>query len=211
MLDGHQFAPHEPDGQPEQHEGEANLSQHVGEARSKREADVRHIDRHDVAIVELNLDQNLAAADFVVDEIGLLEIGIERTLDLAGDDVVMAGWPEGRDDAFPKADIHQHVRACVLHDPPPLRFAGKIGMERDQHAQVAHQNQRQAICHVVAALAVEPPGRQRLQEQHRHDDDDQGAGEQRLWRMAVGPARDAFEDVVELTHRSGPSQASTRR
>jgi hypothetical protein len=46
------------------------------------------------------------------------------------------------------------------------------------------------------ALAVEPPGRQRLQQEHRHDDDDQGAREQGLRRMAVGPAGDALKRLA---------------
>ena len=200
MLDRNQLAPHEPDGQAEQHQGEADLRQHVGEARAEGEAYIRHVDRHDVAVIELDLDQDLVAADVVVDEVGLLEIGIERPLHFAGDDVVVARRLEGRDDALPEADIHQHVRARVLDDPLPLRVAGKVGMQRDQHTQVAHQNQRETVGDVVAALAVEPPGRQRLQQQHRHDDDDQSAREQRLRRAAVDPTRDPLEEFGEPIH-----------
>ena len=87
MLDRHQLAAHEPDGETEQHQGQAELGQHVGEARAEGQAHMRHQHVHDVAVVELDLDQHLVAADIVVDVVGPLEVGIERALDLARDDV----------------------------------------------------------------------------------------------------------------------------
>ena len=54
---------------------------------------MRHQHVHDVVVIELDLDQHLAAADVVVDEIVTLEVGLERALDLAGGDVEVFGDP----------------------------------------------------------------------------------------------------------------------
>ncbi len=157
---------------------------------------MRHQHLHDVAVAELDLDQHLAATDIVVDVVRALEVGIQRALDLAGGDVEILRLLEWLHDALAEADIKQQVLGGVLQDPGAVCVVGKVGAQGDQQVQVAHQQLRQAVGHVVAALAVEPPGRQRLQQEHRHDDDDQGAREQGLRRMAVGPAGDALERVA---------------
>ena len=93
MGDRHQLAMHEPDGEAEQHQAEADLGNDVGEARAEGEAHMRHQHVHDVAVVELDLDQHLAAADVVVDVVVALEVGLERALDLAGGDVEILRAP----------------------------------------------------------------------------------------------------------------------
>jgi hypothetical protein len=184
------------DGEAEQHQAEADLGNDIGKARAEGQADMRHQHVHDVAVIELDLDQHLAAADVVVDEIVALEVGLERALDLAGGDVEILRVLERPHDALAEADKEQQVLGRAADDPGAVRIVGELGAQRDQHAQVAHQQDGEPVGHVVAALAVEPPGRQRLQQQHGHDDDDQRPGEQRLGRMPVGEAGNAFEEVA---------------
>ena len=207
MLDRHEFAAHEPDGESEQHQGEAKLGQHIGEARAEGEADMRHQHIHDVAVVELDFDQHLAAADAVVDVEGTLQVGLERALDLARHDVEILRLLERPYDALAEADEQQQVLRRAVQDPCAVCVVGEVGAQRDQDAQVADQQDREAIGDVVATLTVEPPGAQCLQQQHRHDDDDQRTREQGLRRMPVGPDGDALEDVAG----GGPAHASTSR
>jgi hypothetical protein len=82
---------------------------------------VRHQHVHDVAVGELDLDQHLAAADIVVDEEGPLEIGFERALDLAGDDVEILRLLERPNDALAEADEQQQVLGRAAQDPGAVR------------------------------------------------------------------------------------------
>ncbi len=168
---------------------------------------MRHQHVHDVAIGQLDLNQELAAADIVVEEERALEVGVERALDLARHDVEILGLLEGPHDALAEGHEEQQVLGGAAQDPVAMFVVGEVGAQRDQQAQVADQQDGEAVGDVVAALAVEPPGRQRLQQQHRHHDDDEGAGEQGLGRVLVRPLRDALEDVAD----GAPPHASTRR
>ncbi len=103
MGDRHQLPVHEPDGETEQHQGEAHLGDDIGEARAEGQAQMRHQHVHDVAVIELDLDQHLAAADVVVDVVRTLEVGLERALDLAGGDVEVFGLLERPHDALAEA------------------------------------------------------------------------------------------------------------
>ncbi len=197
MLDRHQLAAHEPDGKTEQHQREADLRQHVGEARAEGQADVGHQHLHHFVVGELDLDQHLFAADVVVEEVGPAQVGVERALQLARHDVEIFRRPERAHRSGMECHEDQHVRARMAQDPGLVLVVGKVGAQRDQGAQVAHQDQRQPVGHVVAALAVEPPRAQRLQQQHRHHDDDERAREQGLRRMPVGPARNTLEQVTD--------------
>ncbi len=203
MLDRHQLAAHEPDGEAKQNQGKAKLGDHIGEARAESQPHVGYQHVHDVVAGELDLDQELVAAHGVVDVVGFLEVGIERALDLARHDIEIGRCLELPHDAFAEGDEQQHVGAGVAQDPGPVLIVGKIGAHGDQQAQVAYQQQRQPVGHVVAALTVEPPGRHRLQEQHRYHQDDQRARKQGLRRMPVGPARDRLELVGKPSHALG--------
>ena len=207
MLDGDQFAPHEPDGEPEQHQGQSELGQDVGETRAEGEPDMRHQHVHDVAVAELDFDQHLAAADSVVDEERALQVGFQGALDLARDDVEVGWLLEGPNDPLAETDEQQQVLGGAVEDPGAVRIVGKVGPQRDQDAEVAHQKNGQSVGDVVSALAVEPPGAQRLQQQHRHHDDDQSPRKQRLRRMVIRPLGDAFENLAG----AGDPHASTSR
>ena len=101
----------------------------------------------------------VAELNIVVEEEGALEVGIEGALDLARHDVEIFRLLEGPHDALAERHEQQQVLGGTAQDPVTVLVVGKVRPQRDQQAQVAHQQDGEAVGDVVAALAVEPPGR----------------------------------------------------
>jgi hypothetical protein len=109
-----------------------------------------------------DLHQQLAAADIVVEEERPLQVGIERALHLARHDVEIFRLLEGPHDALAERHEQQQVLRGAAEDPVAMLVVGEVRPQRDQQAQVAHQQYGEAVGHVVASLAVEPPRRKCL-------------------------------------------------